>query len=277
VSAMLSGAAGYYALALSVNAGVAVDVVIGPGQDVRITSEGASALTWGSGSFTVQQGGSLALAGVALVGALTVQAGGSVTANRSSLGRNVIIATSGTLHLSQVMWHGQTLTLTATQNLQCYQPYITLHDTWRAVTNHHGGGIAKNDASCHDSGSQAPGVGGGHWYRFLGAGGDALPLTRPQDNRCGTQHTGWLSGWKGTGAPPVEYGGQGRYPLAVEGVVEMTVCFDLAAYAPCGGGHVAVNVLRCEDFLLWGLLDVPGCGGSAYCTAPSGLLDDSGR
>ena len=282
-SAVVSGAAGSYLLTLTEDAGIATELVIQPGQDVRISGNfGLAVPSWGTGGFEVQQFGSLSLAGVALAGGLTVQAGGSVTASGGSMGGIVIVAADGTLQLSQVMWQGQTLTLTATQNLQCYQPYITLDDDWRAITNPnppYSAGGSRNDASCHDSGSHATGVGGGRWYRFMGAGGDALPLSRPNDNRCGTQSTGWLSGWEGAGGtdPPVEYGGQGRYPAAVEGVVEMTVCFDLAGYAPCGGGHVAVNVLRCEDFLLWRLLDVPQCGGAAYCTASSGLFDDGGR
>jgi hypothetical protein len=76
VSAVLSGAAGYYALALTGDAGVATDLIIRPGQDVHITGGGASAPTWGSSSFMVQQGGSLLLNHLTLTeGTLTVNHG----------------------------------------------------------------------------------------------------------------------------------------------------------------------------------------------------------
>jgi hypothetical protein len=52
-------------------------------------------------------------------------------------------------------------------------------------------------------GTIATGVGGDKWYRFVGYGGDALPLHRPRGEHqvgfggilaCGTSHGGWLSG-----------------------------------------------------------------------------------
>jgi len=111
-------------------------------------------------------------------------------------------------------------------------------------------------------------VGGGRWYRFAGSGGDALPLSRPGVDHCGTHRTGWLSGWAGEGAPPASYSGAGRYPAAAEGVAEMTACFDYGS-SPCYR-HAAVGVVRCDGFLLWRLADAPYCN-YGYCTAPSGL------
>ena len=114
-------------------------------------------------------------------------------------------------------------------------------------------------------------MGGGRWYRLAGSGGDALPLTSPGFLHCGTYYTGWLSGWAGEGAPPGSYSGAGRYPAAAEGVAEMTACFDGGSGGyPCGYGHAAVGVVRCDGFLLWRLADAPGCQ-SGYCTAASGL------
>ena len=113
-------------------------------------------------------------------------------------------------------------------------------------------------------------MGGGRWYRFAGAGGDALPLTPPGVHHCGTAGPGWLSGWatpQGGGAPPEDYNGAGRYPAAAEGVVESTVCFDLGP--PCLY-PVQVGVVRCGGFLLWRLPDAPDCS-YGYCTAASGL------
>lgn len=82
------------------------------------------------------------------------------------------------VQLSQVMWQEHSQTLTATQNLQCYQPYTTLTDAWRSISDgEHGpdGRSMGDQASCTNSRSfYATGVGGGGWYRFAGAGGDAL-------------------------------------------------------------------------------------------------------
>ena len=111
-------------------------------------------------------------------------------------------------------------------------------------------------------------MGGGRWYRFAGSGGDALPLSHPGGDHCGTNVPGWLSGWAGEGDPPASYSGAGRYPAAAEGVAEMTACFNTGGY-PCAD-HAAVGVVRCDGFLLWRLADAPECE-SGYCTAASGL------
>jgi hypothetical protein len=263
VSAVLSGAAGYYAVSLASVAAVGTDLVIRPGQDVHIAM-GASVTSWGSGSFTVQQGGSLSLVGVSVQGSVTVQ--GRAGVSDGSMGGNVIVAANGILDLNRVVWKGQSLALTATQNLQCYQPYTTLTDGWRSTST----GRSNHCDSSNGSGdsSNPTGVGGGHWYRFAGPGGDALPLSNPGTNHCGTHGTGWLSGWTGAGFPPTSYSAAGRYPVALEGAVEMVVCFDDGN--PCGL-HGVVGVVRCGGFLLWRLQDAADCGPSAYCTAPSGL------
>ena len=112
-------------------------------------------------------------------------------------------------------------------------------------------------------------MGGGRWYRLAGSGGDALPLSPPGYQHCGTYFTGWLSGWAGEGAPPTSYSGAGRYPAAAEGVAEMTACFDGGGSYPCNA-PAAVGVVRCDGFLLWRLADAPGCN-VGYCTAASGL------
>ena len=112
-------------------------------------------------------------------------------------------------------------------------------------------------------------MGGGRWYRLAGSGGDALPLSHPGKQHCGTAAPGWLSGWAGEGDPPASYSGAGRYPAAAEGVAEMTACFDDSGGYPCGG-HAAVGVVRCDGFLLWRLADAPYCT-AGYCTAASGL------
>ncbi len=43
---------------------------------------------------------------------------------------------------------------------------------------------------------QTTDVGDDRWYRFIGRGGDALPLFPVPEFRCGTHFGGWLSGFK---------------------------------------------------------------------------------
>lgn len=167
--------------------------------------------------------------------------------------------------------------------------YSNVSDAWRATSNggKGPGGKVMGDtytfqAGCRDW-NQPTGIGGGNWYRFVGAGGDALALTPPGNERCGTFTTGWLSGWKTnkagkgcegaypgtTTGPPCRYKKAGRYPTAEEGVVNMTACFQdddedfLCAHSE------TVGVVRCGGFLLWRLpysgTGYPACQ-SAYCT-----------
>jgi hypothetical protein len=259
VSAVLSGAAGYYALQLTGDAGVAVDIAIGPGQEVRISGT----FGWGGG-FTVQQGGSISLMGVALAGALTVQGGGNVTVTGGSLGKIGVEPGGGGLRLEQVLWQGHTITLAATQNLQCYQPYAALNDAYRATST-------QNTGHYDCAGPSGTGVGGGRWYRFLGVGGDALPLQTPGNDHCGTGGgAGWLSGWGDSSrVPDISYNALGHYPAAVQGVAEMTVCFDSGGNHQCRY-HVGVGVVMCDGFLLWRLPYAPVCD-AGYCTVASGL------
>jgi hypothetical protein len=247
VSAVLSGAAGYYALTLLGDAGITVDVTIRPGQIVRITGDG-TVPSWGSGSFAVQPGASLTLDGVTAAGDVSVMA-------------------TGTLHLNQMLWRGQTLTASTTESggLQCFAPYSILSDSWRATS---AGGGSHCDKDAPEGTTPVTGVGGGRWYRFRGSAGDALPLASPGRGHCGTDLSGWLSGWSDPGNPLDSYSGQGQYPTAKDGVMAMTVCFD-AGNHPCNY-HVLIGAVRCQGFLLWQLPDVPHCI-EAYCTVSSGL------
>ena len=227
-----------------------------------------AAVSWGSGGFTVQQAGALSLANVAVAGDLTVQGGGSLSVSGGSLSGDIYSAANATVRLSGVVWRGQALTMSPSLSdggygsLQCFAPYTTLRDSWRSTGTGSGS---------HCDQSSKTGVGGGRWYRFAGAGGDALPLTSPGVNHCGTRYPGWLSGWatpQGGGGPPGSYSGAGRYPAMAEGVVESTVCFD-DGNGPCYY-PVQVGVVRCGGFLLWRLPDAPYCS-LGYCTAVSGL------
>jgi hypothetical protein len=288
VSAVLSGAAGYYALSLGADVAMAVNATIHPGQDVRISASVATA--WGSGSFTVQQGGSLSLANVVAVGDLMVQRGGSLSVSGGRVDGDAIIEAGGGLRLEEVMWQGQALSITSTRSgsLQCFAPYTTLSDAWRATSNGNTGpgGKPMGDKELGTCGSnrEATGVGGGGWYRFEGMGGDALPLTHPGHGHCGTGNTGWLSGWDCSGGaqsgsyntpggPPSSYTTMGQYPTIAEGVAEMVACFDEGSGSPCIW-HAVIGVVRCDSFLLWRLTyafnGLSNCN-AAYCTAPSGL------
>ena len=256
ISAIISGAAGFFGEFVDENdAGVVVDLTIQPNQVVSITGDaavqddgGAPTPRWGSGGFTVRPGAALSLSNLAVEG-------------------EIYSAANATVRLSGVVWRGHALTMSPSSSdggygsLQCFAPYTTLRDSWRSTGT--GGGD-------HGDCSSGTGVGGGRWYRFAGAGGDALPLTDPGYYHCGTTHPGWLSGWatpQGGGDPPESYSGAGRYPAAAEGVVESTVCFDDSR--PCAN-HVQVGVVRCGGFLLWRLPDAPFCI-YGYCTAASGL------
>ena len=227
-----------------------------------------AAVSWGSGGFTVQQAGALSLANVAVGGEITVQGGGSLSVSGGSLEGDITAAFNSTVHLTNVLCKGQISEKGEAQaQAQCSQPYTTLRDSWRSTRTGEGS---------HGDCSSKTGVGGGRWYRFAGAGGDALPLTRPGKSHCGTGYPGWLSGWatpQGGGDPPGSYSGAGRYPAAAEGVVESTVCFDFdnggGNNPPCGN-PVQVGVVRCGGFLLWRLPDAPACD-YGYCTAASGL------
>jgi hypothetical protein len=259
-SAVVSGAAGSYIVTLTADADIHTELVIRPGQNVRISSDPGLVvpLSWGSGGFTVAERGSLSLTGVAVSGAVAVQR-------------------DGALHLTQVPFVGHTYDVFLAEGSiftqmdgtnpfgsQCSEPYTILSDEWRSTSM--GNGAPNQHTDCSDHGT---GVGGGRWYRFASAGGNALPLTNPEYQHCSTDLGGWLSGWAGDGAPPSTYNIAGRYPIAAEGVVEMTVCFDNSV-APCGQ-HVVIGVVQCGGFLLWRLPDSPNCPNNAvYCTTPNG-------
>lgn len=107
----------------------------------------------------------------------------------------------------------------------------------------------------------ATGVGDGHWYRFSGVSGDALPLQPVGRYHCGTIRTGWLSGWNsggGAGTAPRTYNTPGRYPVVQEGVVEMAACFENDSNCQCYIA-TAVGVVMCDGFLLWRLPYAPDC------------------
>jgi hypothetical protein len=82
-SAVTSGAAGVYVGTLMEDAGISTDLTITPGQTVSVSGDPSlpQAPSWGGGGFTVQERGSLALAGISLGASVsfTVVGGGSLS------------------------------------------------------------------------------------------------------------------------------------------------------------------------------------------------------
>jgi hypothetical protein len=111
-SAVTSGAAGVYVGTLLEDAGISTDLTITPGQTVSVSGDPSlpQAPSWGGGGFTVQERGSLALAGVAVAGAVSVLAGGDLALQSSTV-------LSGSLSVSdaqaQLSGAGSTLRLAA--------------------------------------------------------------------------------------------------------------------------------------------------------------------
>jgi hypothetical protein len=301
-SAVVSGAAGSYIVTLTEDAGISTDLVIQPGQDVHITGSGGSLPSnWGSGGFTVQQGGSVSLANVAVAGSITVQDGGTSSVNGGTLGGLVSVMAGATLTLAPTVATTSGFGLTVAANgiysgpesiivhdAQCYEPYTTLYDAWRAVTNgagdHHDSPPLLAQGGVAGGVTGGTGVGGGAWYRFAGSGGDAMPLAPPWDGsgsqplgHCGADGQrglpGWLSGWAGDAGerPPNSCTVPGHYPTAADGVVDMTVCFDHSyqSIALQCMKHAIAGVVNCGDYLLWRLEYAPD--GGVYCTEASGL------
>lgn len=106
---------------------------------------------------------------------------------------------------------------------QCYLPFTTLSDSFRSVEHltgwplnfrgHADAPLAGTDgfktlcptspdselySTINNRYYETTGVGGGHWYRFIGAAGDRLPLYPPPEWHCGTANGGWLSGYNRT-------------------------------------------------------------------------------
>eukprot|EP01046_Picozoa_sp_COSAG06_P012925 COSAG06_NODE_772_length_12432_cov_119.880159_8_plen_584_part_00 len=86
-SAVVSGAVGSYILTLMEDVGMSTDLTIEPGQDVRISGDPglAAAPSWGSGGFTVQERGSLALQNIALNPSAIIDLRGSASLSLASM------------------------------------------------------------------------------------------------------------------------------------------------------------------------------------------------
>ena len=111
-SAVTSGAAGVYVGTLLEDAGISTDLTITPGQTVSVSGDPSlpQAPSWGGGGFTVQERGSLALAGVSLDASVsfTVVGGGSLSLASMAVPAAVLAAAQ-----AQLSGTGSTLLLAA--------------------------------------------------------------------------------------------------------------------------------------------------------------------
>ena len=81
-SAVISGAAGFYAVTVTEDAGIGTDLTIQPGQNVQISGDPglSEAPSWGTGGFVIGEMGSLTLAHLHnLVSLVSVSNGGVTT------------------------------------------------------------------------------------------------------------------------------------------------------------------------------------------------------
>lgn len=197
-------------------------------------------------------------------------------------------------------WEGDACDVSWTEetaSVDCGGDYTTVDDPWRNVAANQFGpnGAAMCDvplfASCdeHESeglivAAEPTGVGGDTWWRFVGQGGDGLPLSYPGPNHCGTDFGGWVSGWSEENTvadlrPLATYNVSGRYP-SVGDVVETSICmpnYNIPDHpldiVPCFD-HYTAGLVRCPPqvpsdppggFFLWRLPWAEHCY-SAFCT-----------
>lgn len=154
-------------------------------------------------------------------------------------------------------------------------------------------GLQHDDAGDSDMASESVLDSTLKWARFVGAGGDALPLQPKATggvHKCGTDSTGWLSGCPRNAGGHVLADGHslyrgpkdyhcntpGRYPEVSEGIMEAVACFVDGGEGSCTRTE-AVSVVNCGSFLLWRLnRPVGSAWPSAYCTVESGLFPTDG-
>ena len=89
----------------------------------------------------------------------------------------------------------------------------------------------------------------GGWYRFVGAAGTKMPITRVQPFRCGTYWSGWLNG---------------IHPTVEDGEVSRMVCFS-DKRADCRHTKL-ISVKNCGYYYVYKLSKTPICP-SRYCGA----------
>eukprot|EP01052_Picozoa_sp_SAG31_P024531 SAG31_NODE_2093_length_6459_cov_3.398585_3_plen_494_part_00 len=103
VSAVISGAAGTYVLTLTEDADVETDLVVQPGQNVIINGDPGlmEGPNWGTGAFTVREGGTLSLTHIELTWSSGSPSGGGGSGTASSV-TEVVSVSGGSLSLAQM-------------------------------------------------------------------------------------------------------------------------------------------------------------------------------
>ncbi|CAF2636415.1 unnamed protein product [Rotaria sp. Silwood2] len=119
--------------------------------------------------------------------------------------------------------------------------YTTINDPSRNVAQASLYGFCDNGAPFNTSN-------GGSWIRFIGTGGTTIPLTSPDENRCGGYFGGWFNG---------------TLPTTVGIVVNGTVRFGIDRNP--GIFWVSMSVINCGSFYVYFLPPVTSCS-LRYCT-----------
>ena len=88
------------------------------------------------------------------------------------------------------------------------------------------------------------------WYRFVGAAGKKMPITRVEPYHCGTEWSGWLDG---------------AHPTVEDGEVRRTVCFsNRNSKTPRCKYSAKIFVKNCESYFIYKLVKLTNCE-SRYC------------
>jgi hypothetical protein len=220
-SSVISGAAGAYIVTLHDDVEINTDMVIQPGQDVRISGDLGLTVppSWGSGGFSVREEGVLVMLYLTVVGRLVVGTGGTAALERVNIHAwSRLPEVSGAMVLSSCTVGGDlveafrvddagvstSLTLGYSGPAQCFAPYRSIVDGSRRAS----AACPFCDTGAYDPNTESRGrcddtISGNDWYRIEGAAGDSMAFGFSSDqedisfnweSRCGTQHPGWISG-----------------------------------------------------------------------------------
>jgi hypothetical protein len=288
-SAVVSGAAGSYIVALTEDAGISTDVTIQPGQIAHVSGDPELAMVrWGSGGVIVAERGSFSAERLAFEGHVVAREGGILIL------QNVLI--DGTLVDTYSHATGGTISTSLmagdyTGHAQCLAPYEVLDQAWRGDRT---GDIAYTGTgdipragcdgrgwqnSCYHCDNLAD-----HWYRFSGAAGNAIATspyivgdTNHQAN-CGSAEPGWMTD-SPLGPDRTDVGAEnqniGTYPSIREGVVQKNICFMGEGGRNCQYGHLQISMINCGGYHVYKLPTTPRCPdgpSQTYCTTVTDVL-----
>ena len=94
------------------------------------------------------------------------------------------------------------------------------------------------------------------WYRFVGAAGDRIPESAPEELHCGTQAPGWLNG---------------EHPTVSEGNVQRQVCYHWSGNE-CRWKN-DIEITNCGDFFVYKLKTPPVCNCLRFCVKKGDIHD----